>query len=419
MGSIKAIIVMKNRAYYLTHQSTVKVCAAIFALTFLLFSSTACKSGYPVAAKGGNSAAAREVRLAKVEDRAMEDVVSVTGTLAAYEQATISSKISGRIRTINVDLGSVVQAGQVIAQLETRDAQLRLQTAEAALAQARARLGLDPTANDEKIDIEQTATVRQAKAVLEEAELKINRMKSLSQQGVISKSQLDAAESEYKVALSRYQDAQEEIRNRQAVLLQRKSEIDIARQQIADTSIKAAFNGVVHEKRANVGEVVSSGSPIVSVVKIDPLRLRTEVPERESRSIKQGQLVRVSVEGDTNIYSGIVKRISPAISAQNRVLVIEAEVPNNGQLKPGAFAKADIVVDAKSLVVAVPENAVVSFAGIDKVITVQEGKAAEKPVTLGRRSNNWIEILSGIKAGESVVLQPGNLQTGQPVNVVQ
>jgi RND family efflux transporter MFP subunit len=125
------------------------------------------------------------------------------------------------------------------------------------------------------------------------------------------------------------------------------------------------------------------------------------------------------VEGDTNIYNGVIQRISPAITAQNRVLVVEAEVRNNGELKPGAFAKANIVVNATSMTVAVPMNAIVSFAGIDKVISVQDGKAAEKPVTLGRRNGEWAEILSGVKTGDVVVVEPGNLQTGQPVNVIQ
>ena len=410
---------MKNWVHNLSPQRFYQSISFLFVLVLLAVSSTACKSGYPVSAKQGNAPAVKDVKLLKVEEKPMENVISVTGTLAAYEDAVISSKTSGRIRAMHVDLGSPVRGGQVIAELDPTDAQLRLQQAQAALAQARARLGLDPNGTGDRVDIEQTSTVRQAKAVLDQAKLQIERMRSLSQQGVIAKSQLEAAEADYKVAAGKYEDAQEEIRNRQAVLLQRRSEVDIATQQIADTKIKAAFDGIVQEKRASLGEFVSSGTPVITLVKMNPLRLQAEVPERDSRDVKQGQLVRVSVEGDSNVYNGIIKRISPAITAQNRVLIVEAEVQNNGQLKPGAFAKADIVVNANNLTVAVPTNAVVSFAGIDKVITVQEGKAAEKAVTMGRRNGDWIEILSGIKVGESVVIDPGNLQTGQPVNVIQ
>jgi RND family efflux transporter MFP subunit len=410
---------MKNLFTHVSHNPLRNAYFLFFAVTLLSLSSTACKSGYPVSARSGNAPAPKDVRLIKVEERPMENVIDVTGTLAAYEQATISSKIAGRIRVINVDLGSVVHKGQVIAELEQRDAQLRLEQTEAALGQARARLGLDPNSADEKINLEETGTVRQAKAVLDQSQAQFNRMKGLAEQGVVSKSQLDTAESDYRVALSKYQDAVEEIRNRQAVLWQRKSEVDIAKQQLVDTVIKAAFDGVVQEKRANLGEHMAAGSPVVTVVRMDPLRLRAEVPERDARDVKKGQLVRVTVEGDSKIYNGVIQRISPAITAQNRVLVVEAEVRNNGELTPGAFAKASIVVNATGLTVSVPISSIVSFAGIDKVISVQDGKATEKPVTIGRRNGDWAEILSGIKTGEPVVVEPGNLQTGQPVNVVQ
>src|ERR1051325_5592736 len=193
--------------------------------------STACKSGYPSSNKGAPDAKeARAVKTARVTEMPMEQAVTVTGTLAAQDQATISAKVPGRVQTITVDLGTVVRKGQLLAQLEQQDYKLRLQQAEAALAQARARVGLSPEGEDERtIDPENTGTVRQARALLDDAKLKRDRAISLSQQGVIARAQLDTAEADYKVAVSRYQDAIEEIRNRQALVVQRRSEIDIAR----------------------------------------------------------------------------------------------------------------------------------------------------------------------------------------------
>jgi len=127
--------------------------------------------------------------------------------------------------------------------------------------------------------------------------------------------------------------------------------------------------------------------------------------------------VRVSLEGDSNVYLGKIARISPTITAQNRVLIVEAEVHNNGQLRPGSYARAEIVSANNSSALGVPVNAIVSFAGIDKVILVQDSKAVEKPVTLGRRTADWAEVLTGLKSGDTVVLNPGNLQSGQPVVV--
>jgi multidrug efflux pump subunit AcrA (membrane-fusion protein) len=101
------------------------------------------------------------------------------------------------------------------------------------------------------------------------------------------------------------------------------------------------------------------------------------------------------------------------------VLIVEAEVRNNGALRPGSFARADIVTDDSGLALAVPTNAVVTFAGIEKVIMVQEGKAVEKPITTGRRAGDWTEVLSGVSAGDLVIVNPGNLQSGQPVSITE
>ena len=379
---------------------------------------SACKSGYPVAAKNaGSPTEARHVKVAAVTEVPMERVVTVTGTLAAYDQATVSAKVPGRVQAIIVDLGSVVRQGQMIAQLDPQDYKLRLQQAEAALAQARARVGLSPDGKDDRIDPEETGTVRQARALLDDAKQKRERAASLLGQGVIAQAQLDSADADLKVAMSRYQDAIEEIRNRQAMVGQRRTELEIARQQLADCSIYAPFGGVVQEKRASVGEYLAPGAPVVNVVRVDPLRLRAEVPEREARNVVSGQPVRLTVEGDPNLYTGRIVRLSPTITAQSRILIVEAEVRNSGSLRPGSFARADIVADDKTTVPAVPTSSIVSFAGIDKVITIQDGKALEKPITTGRQSGEWIEVLSGIKVGENVVVNPGNLQSGQPVTV--
>jgi RND family efflux transporter MFP subunit len=385
-----------------------------------LLSLTACKDGSPVSA--GQAPPAREakqVKLAQVTEASLERTVTVTGTLAAYDQATISAKVPGRVRKILVDLGSNIRQGQVIADLEPRDAQLRLEQAEAALAQARARLGLSPEGTDDRVDVEQTGTVRQARAMLDESTLKRQRAAKLLEQGVISRAEVDTAEAEYKVSLSRYQDAIEEIRNRQAVLVQRRSEVEIARQQITDMSIRAPFDGVIEERITSPGEFLAAGAPVVRMVRMNPLRLRAEVPERESQNVRIGQNVRVSIEGDPNTYTGRIARLSPSITAENRVLIVEAEVANNGSLRPGSFARAEIVSDTPDMSVVVPINSIVTFAGIDKVITVEDGKAVEKPITLGRKSGQMAEVLSGVKVGDAVVVDPGNLQSGQPVTVIQ
>jgi RND family efflux transporter MFP subunit len=349
----------------------------------------------------------------------MERSTVALGSLAAYDQATVSVKVPGRLRSITVDLGSVVQQGQVIAQIDPQDYQLRVQQAEAALAQARARLGLSPAGNKDRIEPEQTSTVRQARALLEEAQTNRDRQVALFDQGIVARSQLDSAEASYKVALSRYEDAIEEVRNRQALVAQRRSELALARQQLADTAIHAPFDGAVQEKRASIGEYLGAGAPIATIVRMNPLRLRAEVPEREAQQVRIGQSVRVTTEGDLNVYLGRIARLSPIITPQTRMLIVEAEVANEGSLRPGLFARAEIVIDENTIALAIPTKSIVTFAGIEKVVVVQNGKALEKQITTKRRIGDWTEVLSGVTVGEMVVVEPGNLQSGQSVTIVE
>jgi RND family efflux transporter MFP subunit len=406
-----------------TRRTRITLVGAGWLALVLLLTCGACKSDYPAGASqaqtGGATGEARQVHTARVAELPVGNTISVTGQLAAQDQATLSVKVPGRLRNVTVDLGSVVRQRQTVAQIEQQDYQLRVQQAEAALGQARARLGLAPEGTDDKVEAEQTGTVRQARAVMDEARTTRERTDTLVKQGVVSRAEWDAADAAYKVAVSRFQDAVEEIRNRQALLSQRRAELALARQQLTDTTVVAPFDGIVQERKASAGEYLAAGAAIVTVVRVNPLRFRAEVPERDAASVKMGQRVNVTVEGAPQVYGGHVVRLSPSISEQNRVLIVEAEVSNNGTLRPGSFARADIITSDTSKAVTVPTNAIITFAGIEKVIVVQNGKALEKPITTGRRGDNWTEVVAGVNVGDAVVLDPGNLQSGQAVNVVE
>ena len=360
----------------------------------------------------------KEVKVTPVVERTLARTVSATGTLAADELVVLGTKVAGRVAEVTVDLGTRVKRGQVIARLDQSDFKLRVDQAEASLQQARVRLGLMPTGTDEKVDPEQTAIVRQAQAVLDEARLTRERSIKLMQQDLIARAQLDTAEANQKVAEGRLQDAVEEVRNRQAIIAQRRSELDLARQQLADTVLVSPFDGAVSLKQATVGEYLGAGAPVATLVRVHPLRLRVPVPEREGSGIRSGQAVKLTIEGDATEYSGRVVRLSPIVQEQNRTLMVEAEIPNErAVLRPGSFARVEIVTDAGRSVVTVPATSIIVFAGVEKVLVVRQGKTAEVRVTTGRRLGDDVEIVDGLKRGEAVVAIPGNLTGGQSVTV--
>lgn len=391
-------------------------------LVIAMFIATGCGSDYP--ATGAPPRAEREAatpRLVHVIPAAQDTVARgtvVTGTLAAEDQVVLSFKVNGRLSEIAVDLGSRVHKGQIIAQLDPTDFRLRVRQAEAALQQGRARLGLSPDGADDRVDPEHTPLVRQAHAMLDEARRSRDRMVTLWERQLIARAELDAATATLQVAEGRYGDAIEEVRNRQAVLAERRSELAIARQQLLDSELKVPLDGAVRQRHASAGEYLAAGSPIVTVVRIHPLRLRLAVPERVAAEVRIGQLVSVKVEGDRAVYRGQVARLSPAISEEDRTLLVEAEVPNeHGQLRPGAFAEAEIVTAAEERAVFVPASSIVTFAGIEKVMTVRDGLSVETRVQTGRRIEDRVEIVEGLKPEALVVVEPGNLVGGQPVTV--
>jgi len=307
----------------------------------------------------------------------MERTLQVVGTLSAHDEATVAAQVAGQIEKNHVDVGDRVTASQELALIDT--------TSYEALARQSA------------------ANLVKAKAGATNAAQNLKRVQELQQEKIASTSELDLAVAE--------------AGKTQADVISAEAANAIAQLSLDRSRVKAPFSGSVAARIAGVGNYVAVGTPIFRLVQTDPLRLRLEVPERDSTAVRVGQHVRVSVEGDTNIYTGQVARVAPAIRDEDRMLQVEADVPNRSGLRGGLFARAQLVVNEHDEGLSVPANALIVFAGIEKVIVVKDGKAVEKTVTTGRRGADWVEIVSGAVAGEIVVLDPTGMRTGQPVKV--
>jgi RND family efflux transporter MFP subunit len=393
---------------------------AVVGMLVLVAVCAACGPAAPPskAGDGDKAKGPRPVRVVAAGEGRLPRTIVVTGTLAADEEVVAGFKVAGRVSEIAVDLGTPVRKGQLLARLDPTDFRIRVEQSEAALRQVRAGLGLPPDGTDDRVDPEKTAMVREARAVLDEARRNRDRMAQLSEKNYIARSEYDASLSRLQVAEGRHQAAIEEVGNRRELLAERRSALELARQQLTDTSLLSPIEGAVREKRVSVGEYLAAGAPVVGLVRLHPLRLRVAVPERDAPAVRVGQPVKVRLEGDPAEHAGRVARVSPAIHELNRTLAVEAEVANrNGRLRPGSFARAEIVAPADRSAVLAPASSVVSFAGIEKVFVVKDGKAVEKRVRTGRRSGDRVEIVEGLATGEQVVAEPGNLTGGTPVSV--
>jgi RND family efflux transporter MFP subunit len=372
-------------------------------------------SALTTSAKSGEKTAS--VRVLKAAEEALPEVITATGELFAEETATISAKVPGRVAKLNVDLGSQVEAGDVLAELEKTDYEFRVRQVEALVEQTRARLGLGPNDGDQ-VDPAKTATVKMATGSLEATKLEFTRIEGLTKEGIFSQSEYDRARSALLLAEARLQAAMEEIYQAQAQLVERRAQLDLARQQLTDTVIRAPFRGAITRRPAGLGEYLAVNAPVVVLVRSHPLRLRLEVPERLASKVRLGQRVDVRVEGAGTSHSGRVVRLSPAIEAQNRSLLLEGEIPNpDSFLRAGSFVEGSITVNPDARGVALPLRAVLSYAGVERVFVVEKGAAVERQVKTGRRlPGDRLEILQGLAPGELVVIEGNDrLANGQKV----
>jgi RND family efflux transporter MFP subunit len=361
----------------------------------------------------------KKVRIARVQRLDTEETIYATGALVAQDRATLSAKVPGRVESIEVDLGTAVKQGDLLARIERQDYELKQRQAEAALTQARARLGISLSGEDDKVEPDHASIVKEARALLNEATKSRDRAKNLRAEGVIPEAEVETAEAAYQVAVNRYDEAVNEAKNRLATLRMRQAELELAAQQLTDTEIRAPFAGIIEQRQTSPGEFLNIGAPLMTVVRVDPIRLRLEISEKDAPRVQAGQTVHLKIEGSERQYEGKISRVSPVITRDNRMLVAEADVPNpHGELRPGSFVKADVVVNEKAPGMFVPEGSVRSFAGIQKIFLVSSGKAIEKEVKLRREQNGLVEVVGEFKGGEEVVVDPGSLRNGQPVEVI-
>lgn len=343
------------------------------ALALLLVSCGKPESGKP----GRASVAPRAVRVTKAELRPMARVLHVAGTLSARDEATVAAQVAGQIEKSHVDLGDRVTDGQELVLIDTT-------AYEALVGQASANLA-------------------RAKASAANAAQNLKRADDLQREKIASASDLD-------LAVAEAGQTQAEVKAAEAAEA-------LARLNLERSRVRAPFDGTIAQRLVTAGDYAAVGQPLFRLVKVNPLRLRLDVPERESIAVRPDQEVRINVEGDTNTYTGRLARIAPEIRQTDRTLQVEADVSDAGKLRAGLFARAQIVVNQSESALSIPANALASFAGLNKAVVFQDGKAMEKTVTLGRRGADWVEIVSGLTAGEVVVLDPAGIRTGQPLTL--
>jgi multidrug efflux pump subunit AcrA (membrane-fusion protein) len=373
-------------------------------------------------ASEARSAPAIKARVVAVEKRELRRDVSSVGSLFAFDEVAVSSEIEGRVDKVFVDLGDRVDAGQALVQVSPVELGLNRDQQQASLQATRAKLGLTGSAEDVP-DPKQAAEAQRAAADLADAQVKYERAKSLYDEGLVPKGTLDEAESKFHSARAAYDIALQTVENLRAELRQRKAAAALAEKKLGDSVIRAPFPGQVKERSVVTGQYLRVQTPVMVIVRVDPLRVRLKVPEKVAGWISLGQAVRVEVEAyPGKTFTGTVARMSPSVDAQTRTLEVEALLKNaDGQLKPGFFAKATIASNQVDSALMVPEAAVRYVFGVYKIFTVKDNKLHEQEVKLGERNGDAVEIVEGLTEKDAVAIAPEGqeLREGSPVEPVK
>ena len=366
-----------------------------------LAAAAGCSNNSNASAAGQQ--AARQVKVEAAELRDVRRAVDVVGTLSAREDVVVSAEIAGRVSNLRHDLGDRVDTGEVLVELDREKAQYGVEAQRAALAQARAKYGASESGD--LPPLEKVPEVVSATSQLADAKQRLDRAKSLSERSIVSKSDLDTAQTTYDTAVAAHEQALASARQLRADIEAKGSALRLAERDLRDTSIKAPFQGFVAERRVSLGQYLQPQTPVMRIVQLHPLKVTAEIPEKFAPWMQTGRDLTVRVDAfPTETFQGHIVRIGPSVNLQSRAFAIEGEVPNSdGRLKPGTFARVQITTDHIDRAITIPAASVQSRYGTNRVFVVSNGALQGKEVVLGDRLGDRVEVSSGIDAGMTVV----------------
>jgi len=343
------------------------------------------------------------VVVVNVETHELRRSIDVVGTLAADEEVTVSSEVEGRVLRIAADLGDRVTAGQPLVVLDPEKLQYRLDQQRAALGRAMARYGVADLSVALPA-IEGTPDVQRAAAELELAGQAFRRATELHRQSLLPQQQMDDADAMLKAKKAAYESALQGSRNLRADIDAERANLKLAEAALRDATIRAPFDAFVQRRLVSPGEFVKTQTAVMSLVKVDPLKLRAEVPEKMAPWVKVGQSLTLAVEAMPGAdITGQIARLSPAVNPQTRSFPLEGRVPNpDGRLKPGGFARVHIVTDLVEHVLTVPAVALQYRYGVNRVFVVKGDRLHATEIKIGDRVGERVEVIGGVAAGQPI-----------------
>jgi membrane fusion protein (multidrug efflux system) len=322
------------------------------------------------------------VRVLPAEKKQIRPYIETTGTLKADEEVMVSSEVDGIVKKIKVEEGSTVGVGTLLVEINQIDYLLDKKRSDAAL--------------------------KQAEASLVNVKAEYQRKESLYKEELITRQQFDDISTRVTLA--------------EADVSRAKAVLETSTERLSRTKVYSPLNGAVKEKKISVGDYVRNGSPLLQLIKIDPLKLNFTISEKDIAGLKTGQEVVFTVDSFAGKnFKGKVNLLYPNVEERTRTLQAEAIVPNtNHLLKPGFFARATIYKAAPRDAVVAPLTALMYDNSIISLFVVEGNIAHARIVKTGGKYGEVVEIIEGLKEKEQVVVVgQNNLSEGVKVNVAR
>lgn len=386
--------------------STTRLATAILivpGLALAALSGAGCSAQSTRAADAPAPAQAVDVQTFPVSKTTITRTIRVTGSLVADEEAEVAAEIAGRVVETPVELGTRVTAGAPLVRISPEQASAQVAEAEANAAQVAAALNLTPGG---PFDPERVPDVIAAKAEYELAVSEYERFKQLLAERVVSQSEYDTRATRVESTKRRYEATRDGVNQRYRQWQAATARVALARKALGDTTVRAPFAGMVSDRKVSVGDFVTTGTKVVTVVRISPLRVALTVPEQLVSRVAPGQSVQVRVDAyPDRAFGGTVRYVSPALRADQRALTVEAILPNeSGELKPGLFANAEISQPTKDEVLVLSRSAIQTTSGTPRVFVLRGDHVEEHIVRTGQIVGDNVEIAEGLSSGDVVVV---------------
>ena len=412
--------------------------------------------------KGAKSLAVLTVTEVPVKLQSVDDNVSVTGSIWAWDPLTIGTEISGlRIQTVSVEEGDTVKKGEVLARLNSGILQAQLRQAEARLlsSQANYKKSIQPNRPEEILGLKAAlhqaeSTMAQEHALLQEklvnradAKVNANRYARLATEGAVStqeaegksvaakaaEEQVHSAQAQYQAAISAVDQSRQKLLEAQrggrsedvdvskATVQETLAQIEQLREQIKQSVITAPDNGVISNRNAHIGDIATAGQPLFSMIRLNRLELRAQVPDQALPKFSVGQKVSISSSEDgVGQNVGTVWLVSPQVDPLTRLGAVRVQLPAGAGFRPGMFVRGEVKLGTRNALT-VPVDSVVTRNSQSYVFKVdRNSRVISLPVKLGVQTDSFAEVKDGLKEGERIVGKGARFLSDQDVvQVVQ